>query len=115
MNALDAKKQQGSGFETPIGGGLATPMPGSSAGGASTIADLTTIGEARGSVLGVKLDQVSDSVQGQTVVDPKGYLTDLASMAIPTDADIGDIKRCRLLLQSVRCGHSHRDIATCTV
>jgi len=53
-------------------------------------------------VLGVKLDQVSDSVTGQTVVDPKGYLTDLASMAIPSDADIGDIKRCRLLLQSVR-------------
>jgi len=82
-------------------GGMATPMPGG-AGGASTIADLTTIGEARGSVLGVKLDQVSDSVSGQTVVDPKGYLTDLNSMAIPSDADIGDIKRCRLLLQSVR-------------
>ena len=33
--------------------------------------------------------QVSDSVTGQTVVDPKGYLTDLQSM-IPTYG--GDIK-----------------------
>ena len=33
--------------------------------------------------------QVSDSVSGQTVVDPKGYLTDLNSM-IPTHG--GDIK-----------------------
>lgn len=110
LNALDDKssKDGKSGFETPLGGamtpmggGMSTPMPGGH-GGASTIADLTTIGEARGSVLGVKLDQVSDSVGGQTVVDPKGYLTDLASMAVPSDADIGDIKRCRLLLQSVR-------------
>ena len=35
------------------------------------------------------LTQVSDSVSGQTVVDPKGYLTDLQSM-IPTHG--GDIK-----------------------
>lgn len=33
--------------------------------------------------------QVSDSVSGQTVVDPKGYLTDLNSM-IPTHG--GDIR-----------------------
>jgi len=108
INAIDSARGKG-GSETPMPGGMATPMPGGmatpmpgGAGGASTIADLTTIGEARGSVLGVKLDQVSDSVSGQTVVDPKGYLTDLNSMAIPSDADIGDIKRCRLLLQSVR-------------
>ena len=31
-------------------------------------------GEARGAVLSVKLDQMSDSVAGQTVVDPKGPL-----------------------------------------
>jgi pre-mRNA-processing factor 6 len=102
MAAIDsnAGKDRSGGLDTPIAG-MATPMPGG-AGGASTIADLTTIGEARGSVLGVKLDQVSDNVQGQTVVDPKGYLTDLASMATPSDTDISDIKRCRLLLQSVR-------------
>ena len=33
--------------------------------------------------------QVSDSVSGQTVVDPKGYLTDLNSI---TPQSTGDIK-----------------------
>lgn len=42
-----------------------------------------------------------DSVSGQTVVDPKGYLTDLKSMKIASDADISDIKKARLLLKSV--------------
>ncbi len=27
--------------------------------------------------MGLKLDRMADSVSGQTVVDPKGYLTDL--------------------------------------
>ena len=44
---------------------------------------------------------MSDSVSGQTVVDPKGYLTDLNSMKITSDADIGDIKKARTLLNSV--------------
>lgn len=35
------------------------------------------------------ISQVSDSVSGQTVVDPKGYLTDLQSM-LPSHG--GDIK-----------------------
>ncbi|GKC96675.1 protein stabilized1, partial [Tanacetum coccineum] len=42
--------------------------------------DLTAVGEGRGTLLGYKLDRVSDSVSGLTVVDPKGYLTDLQSM-----------------------------------
>ena len=37
----------------------------------STISDLTAIGEGRGTVLGLKLDRMADSVSGQTVVDPK--------------------------------------------
>lgn len=40
-------------------------------------------------MLPVSAGQVSDSVSGQTVVDPKGYLTDLNSM-IPTYG--GDIR-----------------------
>jgi len=47
------------------------------------------IGQARNTLMNIKLTQVSDSVSGQTVVDPKGYLTDLQSM-IPTHG--GDIK-----------------------
>jgi len=46
--------------------------------------------------------QVSDSVSGQTVVDPKGYLTDLHSMLPQYGGDIADIKKARLLLKSVR-------------
>ena len=52
-------------------------------------------------MLSVKLDQMSDSVEGQTVVDPKGYLTDLNSIKVSTEAEIGDIKKARLLLKSV--------------
>jgi pre-mRNA-processing factor 6 len=83
-------------------GGMETPMPGGGAGSSSTpLTDLKSIGEARGAVLSVKLDQMSDSVGGQTVVDPKGYLTDLNSVAVSTEAEIGDIKKARLLLKSV--------------
>jgi pre-mRNA-processing factor 6 len=37
--------------------------------------DLTAVGEGRGTVLSLKLDRMADSISGQTVVDPKGYLT----------------------------------------
>lgn len=39
---------------------------------------------------------------GQTVVDPKGYLTDLNSMIPSNGGDINDVKKARLLLKSVR-------------
>jgi pre-mRNA-processing factor 6 len=42
------------------------------------------------------------SVSGQTVVDPKGYLTDLQSMIPSHGGDINDVKKARLLLKSVR-------------
>ena len=48
-----------------------------------------------------KLDRMSDSVSGQTVVDPKGYLTDLNSVRVNSAAEVGDIKKARLLLHSV--------------
>ena len=56
---------------------------------------------ARGTVLGLKLDKMSDSVAGQTVVDPQGYLTDLNSIKVNTASEVGDIKKARLLLKSV--------------
>jgi hypothetical protein len=54
------------------------------------VTDLTAVGEGRGTVLSLKLDRLSDSVSGQTVVEPKGYLTDLKSMKITSDAEISD-------------------------
>lgn len=73
--------------------GLASMLPGvSTPAGMLTPTgdlDLRKIGQARNNLMNVKLRQVSDSVSGQTVVDPKGYLTDLQSM-IPSYG--GDIK-----------------------
>jgi pre-mRNA-processing factor 6 len=66
-----------------------------------TRSSLTGLAEQRGMVLSHKLDKMSDSVTGQTVVDPKGYLTDLNSLKVTSDAEIGDIKKARLLLRSV--------------
>ncbi len=88
-------------------GGLSTPM---------ISQDLTQIGQARKTVLNLKLHQVSDSVSGQTVVDPKGYLTDLSSIKISSDTEIGDIKKARLLLKSVTTtnpNHAPGWIAAC--
>ncbi|KAN0018656.1 hypothetical protein ACTFIU_008585 [Dictyostelium citrinum] len=62
--------------------------------------DLTQVGSARKTVLDLKLHQVSDNVSGKTCVDPKGYLTDLRSKRIASDAEVGDIKKARLLFKS---------------
>ncbi|KAJ7567210.1 hypothetical protein O6H91_02G136900 [Diphasiastrum complanatum] len=87
VSALDPRSRAAGGAETPWG---QTP-----------VTDLTAVGEGRGTVLSLKLDRLSDSVSGLTVVDPKGYLTDLKSMKITSDAEISDIKKARLLLKSV--------------
>ena len=55
--------------------GLATPS------GLQTT-NLTEIGEGRRTVVSLNLDRMADSVSGQTVVDPKGYLTDLKSIKV---------------------------------
>uniref|UniRef100_A0A1I8H9X7 Pre-mRNA-processing factor 6 n=2 Tax=Macrostomum lignano TaxID=282301 RepID=A0A1I8H9X7_9PLAT len=84
-------------------GGIATPWGGastSSAGGADI--DMKKIGQARTSLMDIKLTQAADSVTGQTVVDPMGYLTDLNSVIPQHGADINDVKKARLLLKSVR-------------
>lgn len=98
VTTLDPRQQA-------YGGGLTTPFPGTSTPGWATPSadlDLRKIGQARNTLMDIKLNQVSDSVSGQTVVDPKGYLTDLQSMIPSHGADISDIKKARLLLKSVR-------------
>ncbi len=74
----------------------------STAGFKSAVSNMSGLAEARGTVLGMSLDRMSDSVSGQTVVDPKGYLTSLSNTKIATNAEIGDINKARLLLKSVR-------------
>jgi pre-mRNA-processing factor 6 len=70
-----------------------------------TMTNFADIGAARDKVLQVKLDQASgtDTVSGSaTSIDPKGYLTSLAKSQIHEgEAQIGDINRVRVLLESV--------------
>lgn len=88
------------GWQTPAG--MATPAGTASESTATGQKDLTQLGRARDKMLGIKLDRVADSVSGQTVVDPKGYLTDMnATVQVQSTSAIQDIKKARLLLKSV--------------
>ncbi|KAK9809995.1 hypothetical protein WJX72_003070 [[Myrmecia] bisecta] len=84
LTTLDPRTT-GNGLETPSG----------------MTSNLTEIGEGRRTMVGINLDRMADSVTGQTVVDPKGYLTDLGRFKVASDAEIGDIKKARILLKSV--------------
>ncbi|TRM66208.1 PRP1 splicing factor, N-terminal-domain-containing protein [Schizophyllum amplum] len=62
------------------------------------------IGQARDKILSLKLDQISGTATtsgSSTSIDPKGYLTSLDSVIIKSDAEIGDIKRARMLFDSL--------------
>ncbi|CAI2352621.1 unnamed protein product [Caenorhabditis sp. 36 PRJEB53466] len=98
-----------SGFMSTLGGaggksGLLTPgwKTGIQTGTATSNLDLVKIGQARNKIMDLQLTQVSDSVSGQTVVDPKGYLTDMNSMLPQYGGDLQDVKKARMLLKSVR-------------
>jgi PRP1 splicing factor, N-terminal. len=78
-----------------------------SSGFKSVVSNMSGLAEARGTVLGMSLDRMSDSVTGQTVVDPKGYLTSLSNTKLASNAEIGDINKARLLLKSVRDTNPH--------
>jgi len=80
-------------MDKDVQGGLATPQGD---------LDMVRLGEARNQIMDVKLKQVSDSVTGQTVVDPGGYLTSMQSMLPSYGGDIQDVKKARLLMKSVR-------------
>jgi pre-mRNA-processing factor 6 len=99
--------QEHGGFETPADSG--------------TLTNFVEIGQARDKILSLKLDQVTaylcrfncvllttlqvsgtTSTSGSaTSIDPKGYLTSLDSQVIKTEAEIGDIKRARMLFDSL--------------
>lgn len=88
MGELDQKQMEG-GFDTPAIQGTET--------------DLVGIGQARDRVLSLQLDQLSkDATSGSSsTIDPRGYMTALDSQVLHSDAQIGDIKRARQLLDSV--------------
>ncbi|KIJ43896.1 hypothetical protein M422DRAFT_75492 [Sphaerobolus stellatus SS14] len=88
--SLDERQQSYGGFETPADDGGLT--------------DLVEMGHARDKVLSLKLDQLSgtSSISGSaSSIDPKGYLTDLNSVILKSEAEIGDIKRARMLFDSL--------------
>ena len=68
-----------------------------------TMTNFVEIGQARDKILSLKLDQISGTTTSgtSTSIDPKGYLTDLASVVHKTEAEIGDIKRARMLFDSL--------------
>lgn len=89
-SSLDIKQQQQDGFITPADAGAMT--------------NFVEIGQARDKILSLKLDQISgtSTVSGSaTSVDPKGYLTSLNSVVLKSEAEIGDIKRARMLFDSL--------------
>lgn len=73
-----------------------------------TMTNFADIGAARDKVLQVRLDQAAqgssaDATSGSaTSIDPKGYLTSLTKSELKAgEVEIGDIKRVRVLLESV--------------
>lgn len=73
-----------------------------------TLTNFADIGAARDKVLQVRLDQAAqgsatDSTAGTaTNIDPKGYLTSLSKSELTNgQAEVGDINRVRVLLESV--------------
>lgn len=94
-------------FETSISTD-GTQTNGSSDNVDGTMTNFADIGAAREKVLQVRLDQAgqgsgTDSVAGTaTNIDPKGYLTSLSKSEIKAgEVPVGDIKRARVLLESV--------------
>ncbi|KAE8157450.1 PRP1 splicing factor, N-terminal-domain-containing protein [Aspergillus tamarii] len=94
-------------FETTItDDGAHTDIQGEGVDG--TITNFADISAARDKALKVKLDQAAisssgDSASGSaTSIDPKGYLTSLTQSELKAgEVEIGDIKRVRVLLESV--------------
>uniref|UniRef100_A0A0C3UDZ0 PRP1 splicing factor N-terminal domain-containing protein n=1 Tax=Guillardia theta (strain CCMP2712) TaxID=905079 RepID=A0A0C3UDZ0_GUITC len=99
-NELDTRQQVLGGITTVSGDADSSPFYFIGSSTQSQFTDLNKVGEGRNTYLQLKLDRVSDSVSGQTVVDPKGYLTDLNSQIRNQAADVADIKQARLLLKS---------------
>ncbi|KAJ5635536.1 RNA-processing protein HAT helix [Penicillium longicatenatum] len=94
-------------FDTTIAEDGAEPS--SEQGGDGTMTNFADIGAARDKVLKVRLDQAalgstaeSSSSGSATSIDPKGYLTSLTQSEMKSgELEVGDIKRVRVLLESV--------------
>ncbi|PYI29396.1 putative mRNA splicing factor [Aspergillus indologenus CBS 114.80] len=97
-------------FETTVAddGAQTSAAAGGAESADGTITNFANISAARDKVLQVRLDQAAmgssgDSASGSaTNIDPKGYLTSLTQSELKAgEVEIGDIKRVRVLLESV--------------
>ncbi|RAH45959.1 U4/U6-U5 snRNP complex subunit PRP6 [Aspergillus brunneoviolaceus CBS 621.78] len=96
-------------FETTVADdGAQTSAAAGAESADGTITNFANISAARDKVLQVRLDQAAmgssgDSASGSaTSIDPKGYLTSLTQSELKAgEVEIGDIKRVRVLLESV--------------
>jgi pre-mRNA-processing factor 6 len=115
---LDADRRRAGGgamslYADPTAGSTSTVAGGAGGGGgggAGALTDIHGLSAARGQMLALKLDSMSDSVGGQTVADPRGYMTSLASQEslLAPGTDIADVKKAELLLASaVRADPKH--------
>ena len=68
---------------------------------AGDVTSMSGLSQARGQVLALQLDKRSDSVSGQTVIDPAGYLTSLESSKGYSEAEVGDVKKAKALMQNM--------------
>lgn len=66
-----------------------------------TKSNLNEFGKAKNSVLSYVFNKMSNSVSGQTSVNPIGYITDLNSLKVNSATDIADLKKARLLMKSI--------------
>ena len=73
----------------------------STGAGGEALQDLRSVGTGKKTMLSLQMDKMSDDVEGKTTVDPKGYMTAMASTPLSSESDIQDIKRVRQLFKSM--------------
>lgn len=75
-------------------------MSGAIGGESTPLADFQSIGAAREQLLSRKIDEAG-KVSGYASVDPTAYMTSLSTMEVKSTAEISDMKKATLLLQSL--------------
>jgi pre-mRNA-processing factor 6 len=63
--------------------------------------NLSALGDARRTILGLSLDHVEKTASNQSVMNKSGYLTQLGATNFVGDRDIHDFKKARLLFKSI--------------
>lgn len=107
-NIIDSARMDGEtvNFLDPDANSMDTSVVGGNQYPSQTpITDLNELGVARKMNLGLKLDKMSSSVMGQSVVNKSNYITDLNSLRLNSASEINDIKKAKLLMKSVRKNH----------